>query len=56
LQSYASLLPETIDALGPKERHWVYKMLRMKAYLKTDGSFELSGDVVSFPNPVISSA
>jgi len=56
LESYASLLPEAIDALGPEERHRVYKMLGMKAYFKTDGSFELSGDVVSFPHPEISSA
>jgi hypothetical protein len=56
LESYASLLPETIDALGPKERHWVYKMLGMKAYLKTDGSFELSGEVTSFHKLEISSA
>jgi len=56
LESYASLLPEAIDALGPEERHRVYKMLGMKAYLKTNGSFELSGDVVSFPHPEISSA
>src|SRR5215218_6426121 len=44
LESYVSLLPEAIDALGSEERHRVYKMLGMKAHFGADGSFELSGD------------
>jgi hypothetical protein len=34
----------------------VYRMIDMKAYLKADGSFALSGDVMSFSNLEISSA
>ena len=56
LESYVGLLPEAIDALGSEERHRVYKMLGMKAHLGADGSFELSGDVISFSNLEISSA
>ena len=56
LESYVGLLPEAIDALGSEERHRVYKMLGMKAHFGADGSFELSGDVISFSNLEISSA
>jgi hypothetical protein len=56
LESYAGLVPEAIDALGSEERHRVYRMISMKAYLTTDGSFELSGDVMNFSNLKISSA
>ena len=56
LESYADAMPEAIDALGPEERHRVYRMIGMKAYLKADGSFALSGDVMSFSNLEISSA
>ena len=56
LESYAGLIPEAIDTLGSEERHRVYRMIGMKAYLKADGSFALSGDVMSFSNLEISSA
>jgi len=56
LESYDGLMPEAIDALGSEERHRVYRMIGMKAYLEADGSFELSGDVISFSNLEISSA
>jgi hypothetical protein len=56
LESYVGLVPEAIDALGSEERHRVYRMIGMKAYLTTDGSFELSGDVMNFSNLKISSA
>jgi hypothetical protein len=49
-------MPEAIDALGSEERHRVYRMMSMKAFLGADGSFELSGDVMSFANLEISSA
>ena len=49
-------MPDAIDALGSEERHRVYRMIGMKAYLTADGSFELSGDVMSFSNLEISSA
>ncbi len=48
LESYAGLMPEAIDTLESEERHRVYRMIGMKAYLEADGSFELSGEVVSF--------
>lgn len=55
LESYVGLLPEAIDALGSEERHRVYRMIGMKAYLTAEGSFELSGAVMNFSNPEISS-
>ncbi len=48
MESHASLLPEDIGALGPKERQRAYKMFGMESYLKADGSFALSEDMISF--------
>jgi hypothetical protein len=48
LENYAGLVPGAIDALGPQERHRVYRMIGMEAHLAADGSFELSGDVMDF--------
>ena len=56
LESYAGTMPEAIDALGPEERHQVYRMLGMEVHLTPDGSFELSGDVVSFSKLGLSSS
>ncbi len=56
LESYAGLVPEAIATLGSEERHRAYRMFGMKAYLEADGSFELSGDVISFSNLEISLA
>ena len=56
LESYAGLVPEAIDALGSEERHRVYRMIGMEMYLASEGSFELSGDVLSFFKLGISSA
>jgi len=56
LESYAGLLPEAIDALGSEERHRVYRMIGLEAHLASDGSFEISGDVMSFSKMRISSA
>jgi site-specific DNA recombinase len=56
LESYADLMPEAIDALGPDERRRVYKMIGLEAHLASDGSFELSGDVMSFSKLGISSS
>ena len=56
LESYTGLLPEAIDALGSEERHRVYRMIGMEVHLAPDGSFELSGDVVSFSKLGLSSA
>ena len=56
LESYTGLMPEAIDALGSEDRHRVYKMIGMEVHLTSDGSFELSGDVMSFSKLGISSA
>jgi hypothetical protein len=56
LESYADLVPEAIDALEPKERRRAYKMIGLEARLASDGSFEVSGDVMSFSKLETSSA
>ena len=33
LESYAELMPEAIDALGPEERRRAYRMIRLEAHL-----------------------
>jgi uncharacterized protein involved in exopolysaccharide biosynthesis len=43
LESYAGMVPEYLDALGPEERHQVYKMLRLRVAVGTDGSIEVKG-------------
>jgi hypothetical protein len=44
---YAGLLPNDLDNLGAVERHRIYKMLRVEATIESDGSLEVSGDVIS---------
>ena len=56
LESYADLVPEAIDALETEERRRVYKIIGLEVRLASDGSFEVSGDVMSFSKPEISSA
>ena len=56
LESYVGSMPEKNDALGPEERHQVYRMIGMEVHLAPDGSFELSGDVVSFSGLGLSSS
>jgi hypothetical protein len=56
LESYADLVPEAIDALEPEERRRVYKMIGLEVHLASVGSFEVSGDVMSFSKLEISSA
>jgi hypothetical protein len=56
LESYAALVPEAIDALVSEERHQAYRIIGLEVHLAPDGSFELSGDVVSFSKMEISSA
>ena len=55
LESYADLMPKAIDALGPEERHRAYRIMGLQVHLAPNGSFELSGDVVSFSNLEVSS-
>ena len=47
LEDYARLLPKALDGLDAPERHRVYKMLRVEAAIATDGTLEVSGDVMS---------
>ena len=56
IETYASLVPGAIDALGPEGCHRVYKMMGLKTLLGADGALELSGDVVGFPKNGISSS
>jgi hypothetical protein len=44
------------DALGSEERHRAYRIIGLAVYLAPDGSFEISGDVMSFSRPKMSSA
>jgi septal ring factor EnvC (AmiA/AmiB activator) len=55
LENYADLMPEMIDALGPEERHRVYRMMGLEVHLAPDGSLEISGDVMDFSKLEISS-
>ena len=54
LETYAELVPEAIDALGPEDRRQAYRMIGLEARLAPDGSLEISGDVMSFSNLEIS--
>jgi hypothetical protein len=56
LESYADLVPEVIDALGSAERHRAYRIIGLEVHLASNGSFELSGDVMGFSKLEISSA
>jgi DNA repair exonuclease SbcCD ATPase subunit len=56
LQSYADLMSEAIDALGSEERHRAYRIMGLEVHLVSNGSFELSGDVMSFSKLEISSS
>ena len=56
MESYAEFAPEAIDALDPEERRRAYKIIGLEVRLASDGSFEVSGDVMSFSKLEISSA
>jgi site-specific DNA recombinase len=43
LEFYARMVPEALDALEPEERHQVYKMLRLRVAMGTDGGIEVKG-------------
>jgi hypothetical protein len=49
-------VPEAIDALSPEERRRAYRIIGLEVHLAPDGSFEISGDVMSFSKLEISSA
>jgi site-specific DNA recombinase len=46
LTSYASTVPEGLDALSPNERQRVYKMMRLKIYTYAGGGTELDGTFI----------
>ena len=37
------MVSEALDDLGPKERHSIYRMLRLKVVVCADGSVEVTG-------------
>jgi site-specific DNA recombinase len=43
LEFYAGMVPEALDTLEPEERHQVYKMLRLRVTVGTDGCIEVKG-------------
>ena len=43
MESYAGLVPASLDSLTPEERYHVYKMLRLKAVTNLDGGVEITG-------------
>jgi hypothetical protein len=49
LNTYARMVPETLDVLSPEERHWLYRMLRLKVLINPDRSLEVKGALVTEP-------
>jgi len=45
LEHYAALAPEALGSLTSEERRQLYKMLRLRAVARPDGSVELTGDL-----------
>jgi site-specific DNA recombinase len=45
LEHYAALAPEALDHLTPEERHHLYKMLRLKAFVYPEGTLEVDGEL-----------
>jgi site-specific DNA recombinase len=43
LDHYAGLLPETLDGLAPEERHYVYKLLKLRVNMHPHRMLEVSG-------------
>jgi hypothetical protein len=43
LEHYADIAPEALDSLIPKERHRLYKMLRITVIVQPDTTLEVSG-------------
>ena len=46
LESYAKRAPEVLGALSAEERHQLYRMLRLRVVANSDGSIEVSWDLV----------
>jgi len=43
LDNYAALAPEALESLEPEERHRIYKMLKLRVIVGSDGGFEVNG-------------
>src|SRR5215217_6116965 len=43
LEHYAGMVPEALDGLAPKERHSIYRMLRLRVVVSADGQVEVTG-------------
>ncbi len=43
MRSYAGILPENLRTLDPKERHEIYRMLRLRVVAYPDGTLLASG-------------
>jgi hypothetical protein len=43
LEHYAGMVPEALDELTGEERHQVYRMLRLQAYVAPDGGLDVRG-------------
>jgi site-specific DNA recombinase len=46
VERYAGVVPASLDALPPEERHRLYKMLRLEVVAHPDQSLEVSGAIV----------
>ena len=42
-EHYAGMVPETFDSLTSKERHGIYKMLRLRVVIFADEPVEITG-------------
>jgi septal ring factor EnvC (AmiA/AmiB activator) len=43
MKRYAGMVPETLDALVPEDRHRIYKLLKLSVNLSTEVELEVSG-------------
>jgi len=43
IERYVGMVPKALHALGPKERHRIYKLLKLRVNLSTDRGLEVSG-------------
>ena len=43
LKHYAGMVPEALDSLTSEERHEVYRMMRLKVLIPSDGPVEVTG-------------
>jgi Recombinase zinc beta ribbon domain len=47
MDRYVGVVPESLDALAPEERHQLYKMLRLEVVAHPDKSLEVSGAILT---------